>query len=79
MMESKNAVLNRCFGYARVSTDDQNLSLQIDALIRFGVQPDDIFCDKMSGAKADRTGLEGCLKQLRPGDTLVVWRLDRLG
>ena len=70
---------NRCFGYARVSTDDQNLSLQIDALIRFGVRPDDIFSDKMSGAKAERPGLDGCLKQLKHGDTLVVWRLDRLG
>lgn len=78
-MEQLIGIRNRCFGYARVCTDDQNLSLQIDALIRFGVQPDDIFSDKMSGAKADRPGLEACLKNLKPRGTLVVWRLDRLG
>jgi DNA invertase Pin-like site-specific DNA recombinase len=70
---------NRNFGYARVSTDDQSLSLQVDALIRFGVEPNDIFTDKISGAKEDRPGLTKCLSTLRPGDTLVVWRLDRLG
>lgn len=72
-------VRNRCFGYARVSTDDQDLSLQIDALLRFGISSDDIFTDKISGAKEDRPGLTACLDMLRPGDTLVVWRLDRLG
>ena len=70
---------NRCFGYARVSTDDQDLSLQIDALIRFGIEPGDIFTDKISGAKEDRPGLSKCLNSLQKGDTLVVWRLDRLG
>jgi len=69
----------RCFGYARVSTDDQDLSLQIDALIRFGIDADDIFTDKISGAKEDRPGLSKCLNTLQAGDTLVVWRLDRLG
>lgn len=78
-MISTNSVLNRPLGYARVSTDDQNLSLQIDALIRFGVQPNDIYSDKTSGAKADRPGLEKYVSSLQPGDTLVVWRLDRLG
>lgn len=77
-MSSSN-VISRSFGYARVSTDDQNLTLQIDALVRFGVQPEDIFTDKLSGAKADRPGLAECLNVLQPGDTLVVWRLDRLG
>ncbi len=55
---------NRCFGYARVSTDDQDLSLQIDALIRFGIDGGDIFSDKVSGAKEDRAGLSKCLNTL---------------
>ena len=66
-------------GYARVSTDDQNLSLQVDALTRFGVDAKDIYSDKISGAKEDRPGLAKCLDALQPKDTLVVWRLDRLG
>lgn len=78
-MEQLTGIRNRCFGYARVSTDDQNLSMQIDALIRFGVESNDIFSDKISGAKSERPGLDNCLSQLKPGDTLVVWRLDRLG
>jgi len=63
----------------RVSTDDQNLSLQLDALTQHGVSKDLIFTDKLSGAKDDRPGLDRCLKALHAGDTLVVWRLDRLG
>ena len=78
-MEQPTEIRNRCFGYARVSTDDQNLSLQIDALIRFGVEPNDIFSDKISGATSERPGLDSCLSHLKPGDTLVVWRLGRLG
>lgn len=66
-------------GYARVSTTDQNLSLQTDALERAGISPADIFCDKLSGAKHERPGLDECLASLRPGDVLVVWKLDRLG
>jgi DNA invertase Pin-like site-specific DNA recombinase len=69
----------RRVGYARVSTDDQNLSLQLDALAQCGVGADLIFTDKQSGAKDDRPGLARCLKTVQPGDTLVVWRLDRLG
>jgi DNA invertase Pin-like site-specific DNA recombinase len=64
-------------GYARVSTDDQTLNLQLDALTTAGC--DRIFRDTFSGAKADRPGLSQALDHLRPGDTLVVWRLDRLG
>lgn len=64
-------------GYERVSTDDQNLNLQHDALNQVGC--DRIFSDKMSGVKADRPGLKEAFGYVRPGDTLVVWRLDRLG
>ena len=69
----------RLVGYARVSTDDQDLSLQIDALTRHGILKPNIFMDKMSGAKTDRPGLTRCLDMLKTGDILVVWRLDRLG
>jgi DNA invertase Pin-like site-specific DNA recombinase len=64
-------------GYARVSTDDQRLDLQQDALKRAGC--DRIFEDRASGARSNRPGLTQALSHLRPGDTLVVWRLDRLG
>ena len=69
----------RLIGYARVSTDDQDLSLQIDALTKHGIPATAIFMDKLSGATTDRPGLTKCLETLRPGDILVVWRLDRLG
>ena len=69
----------RLFGYARVSTDDQDLSLQIDALTRHGIPKSHIFMDKLSGAKTERPGLSKCLDTLQTGDILVVWRLDRLG
>lgn len=64
-------------GYARVSTDDQNLDLQRDALVRAGCEK--IYTDQQSGASTDRLGLTGVLEMARSGDTLVVWRLDRLG
>ena len=66
-----------CIGYARVSTSDQDLSLQTNELKTANCKT--IFTDKASGAKSERRGLDDCLKTLRPGDTLVVWRLDRLG
>src|SRR5512144_113668 len=64
-------------GYARVSTSDQTLDLQKDALEKAGCER--IFTDTASGAKAERIGLDEALSYVRPGDTLVVWRLDRLG
>lgn len=64
-------------GYARVSTQDQNLDLQTEALIKAGCQK--VFDDKMSGSRAQRPGLDKALEILREGDTLVVWKLDRLG
>jgi len=67
------------FGYARVSTDDQKLDLQHDALVHAGVERERIFEDRLSGMRADRPGLASVLKALRDGDTLVIWRLDRLG
>ena len=70
---------SRLFGYARVSTDDQDLSLQIDALQQHGIPKTAIFMDKVSGAKTERPGLTKCLESLTSGDILVVWRLDRLG
>ena len=64
-------------GYARVSTDDQNLDLQLDALKAAGCQ--EVFTDKITGAAKTKVGLEAALKYVREGDTLVVWKLDRLG
>ena len=64
-------------GYERVSTDDQNLNLQHDALQQAGC--DRIFSDKMSGTKANRPNLKQVFEFAREGDILVVWRLDRLG
>ena len=66
-------------GYARVSKNEQNLDLQRDALIKAGCHQNNIFTDKITGTKAERKGLEQALSYLRSGDTLVVWRLDRLG
>lgn len=66
------------FGYARVSTHEQNLDLQIDALVNFGVDSKNIFCDKISATKSERPQLDLLLSKLRQGDTLVVWKLDRL-
>jgi len=64
-------------GYARVSTGLQNLDLQQDSLMNFGCEK--IFVDKISGIKTKREGLTEALNFVRKGDTLVVWRLDRLG
>ena len=67
----------RVIGYARTSTEDQQLRLQTDALTHAGASK--IFTDQMSGSRDDRPGLKKALAELQPGDTLAVWKLDRLG
>ena len=69
--------MNQRIGYARVSTDDQNLDMQRDALRAAGCSV--IYEETASGKGTARPELEQCRKALRPGDTLIVWRLDRLG
>lgn len=64
-------------GYARVSTQDQNLELQLSALKKIGCEK--LYQDQLSGTKSNRPGLQLALEVLREGDTLVVWKLDRLG
>ena len=68
-------------GYARVSKADgsQSLDLQHDALIAAGIEKDQIYTDHASGKKDERPGLEACLRALRDGDVLAVWKLDRMG
>ena len=67
-------------GYARISTDDQDAALQVDALKKIGVKKPNLFVDEgWSGTLADRPALDTALKSLRAGDTLIVWKLDRLG
>ena len=81
-MSKENETLNskpRLVGYARVSKDEQNLALQLDALKAARCNTELVFVDKVSGAKANRPGLDACMKELRNGDVLMVWRLDRLG
>jgi DNA invertase Pin-like site-specific DNA recombinase len=69
----------RLTGYARVSTADQLLDLQTDALRAAGVDDRHVYTDHLSGGRSDRPGLLAALAACRSGDTLVVWRLDRLG
>ncbi|BEO21335.1 DNA invertase (plasmid) [Serratia marcescens] len=70
-------VVRMMIGYARVSTQDQHLDLQTEALTRAGCEK--IYEDKISGVRVERPGLTRALEMLREGDTLVVWKLDRLG
>ena len=66
-------------GYARVSRETQDLQLQLDAIEAAGCLKENIHVDKVSGVKSERKGLEACLDSLEEGDTLIIWRLDRLG
>lgn len=66
-------------GYARVSTSEQNLDLQLDALKEYGCRTEDIHIDKCSSVKDDRPGLSNVFSVLAEGDILAVWKLDRLG
>lgn len=71
---------NKTFGYARVSTNDQSVEQQVDALLAAGVEEGNILRDVgVSGTRQQRPGLDALLAQLRPGDTVKVWKLDRLG
>jgi DNA invertase Pin-like site-specific DNA recombinase len=69
----------KLIGYARVSSSDQELNIQVNALIQAGCKKKDIYSDLATRAKSARPGLEDCLNALANGDTLIVWRLDRLG
>lgn len=79
LLPTNHVIEGRLWGYARVSTDDQKLDLQLDALNRAGVITERIYVEKLSGARSNRPELAKVLKQCREGDTLIVWRLDRLG
>lgn len=70
--------MTRLIGYARVSTYDQNLNLQIDALKKAGCSDKLIFVDKVSGIKTERVGLNSALNILTKGDTLIVWGTVKL-
>jgi DNA invertase Pin-like site-specific DNA recombinase len=72
----KHSVQGVAIGYARVSTDDQNLTIHLDAIKKSGCER--VFTDKVSGTRLMRPGLDDALSHLRAGDTLVVWKLDRL-
>ena len=71
----------RSLGYTRVSTSSQDAQLQLDALTAAGVQPRDVFADVTSGSRTaiERPGMKKLLAYATPGDTVVVWRIDRLG
>lgn len=71
--------MSKLVGYARVSTQEQELQMQLDELQKIGCDKNKIFVDKISGIKTERPGLDKCLAELKNGDTLIVWRLDRLG
>lgn len=66
------------FGYARKSKNSQKLNLQVDALLEYGVNEKNIYCDSISGSKSERKNLDILLSKLREGDTIVTWKMDRM-
>lgn len=78
-MIEKEASIMKTYGYARVSSTDQNLDRQLDSLTSFGVEPNNIFKDKVSGKNFDRDGYLKMIAALRKGDLLVITDIDRLG
>ena len=72
-------VIRMLVGYMRVSTEEQTISLQKDALLKYGIDERNIFADVVSGVAKNREGLNHALEFLKSGDTLVIWKLDRLG
>lgn len=78
-MKKPKAPVSRLVGYARVSTREQTLDMQIDALKAAGVHEDNIWVEKVSGAASKRPERDKALIDAREGDTLIVWRLDRIG
>lgn len=78
-IEAPEAPDTRLVGYARVSTAEQSLAMQIEALERAGCMPVNIHTEKVSGVASNRPGLELAMLDARKGDTLVVWKLDRVG
>jgi DNA invertase Pin-like site-specific DNA recombinase len=77
--KAKDSGEARFVGYARVSTNEQNLDMQIEALKKAGVLDDNLHVEKLSACARKRKALDLALKDLREGDTLCVWKLDRLG
>src|SRR5262245_27115145 len=77
-LTTKERTMSALLGYVRISTKEQKFDLQRDALLAAGVDPRYLYQDVASGMKQARPGLLACLKALQPGNTLVVWRLDRL-
>ncbi|MDA2738406.1 recombinase family protein [Bacillus cereus group sp. Bc015] len=71
--------MGKIYGYARVSTKQQDLTLQIEALLKYGVDADDIYADKLTGTNMDRESLKELLEKVEAGDLIIVKKLDRLG
>lgn len=70
---------NKQYGYVRVSTREQNEDRQIRAMEDFGIQPANLICDRQSGKDFERPGYRRLLRKIKPGDTLVIKSIDRLG